>query len=276
MPRLTDSRIELLEAAEIGRRFPALRVTPGTVALFEQRAGILDPEASVAAALDLARGRGAELRMNEPVVGWEAVSGGVEVRSSRGRYRAQRLVLAAGPWISALLGRHLPLEVERQVAFWFDPARRPELFTAQRLPIWIWEWEAGHQAYGFPDVGDGVKVARHHDGGRTTMDRIDRIVSAKEIAEVRELLQRLLPDAAGALRASSVCCYTDAPDGHFVLGPLPGVPEVFVVSPCSGHGFKFAPVIGEIVADLLTGRPARFDITPFAVERLLPASGFRT
>jgi sarcosine oxidase len=258
---------QLLEGAEISRRFPALRVSHGTVALFEPRAGILDPEASVSAALDLARGRGAELRMNEPVVGWEAVRGGVEVRSSGGRYRAQRLVLAAGPWVSALLGRHLPLEVERQVAFWFDPARRPELFTAQRLPIWIWEWEAGHQAYGFPDVGDGVKVARHHDGGRTTIDRIDRNVSAKEIAEVRELLQRLLPDAAGTLRASSVCSYTDAPDGHFVVGPLPGVPEVLVVSPCSGHGFKFAPVIGEIVADLLTGRPARFDITPFAVER---------
>ena len=85
-----------------------------------------------------------------------------------------------------------------------------------------------------------------------------------------------LPDAAGELRASSVCCYTDAPDGHFVVGPLPGAPEVLVVSPCSGHGFKFAPVIAEIVADLVTGAAGRFDLTPFAVDRLLPpAAGSR-
>lgn len=266
---------QMLEATELRRRYPALQVAPPTVGLFEPRAGMLDPEASISAALDLARGRGADLRLNEPIEGWEPVSGGVEVRSSSGRHRAERLVLAAGPWIPGLLGRHLPLEVERQVAFWFDPARRPELFTAQRLPIWIWEWEAGHQAYGFPDVGDGVKVASHHDGGITAIDALDRSVKEEEVAQMRALLGRLLPDAAGVLRSSSVCCYTDAPDGHFVVGPLPGAAAVFVVSPCSGHGFKFAPVIAEIVADALTGRPPRFDLTPFAVERLLPRDGPR-
>jgi sarcosine oxidase len=266
---------EMLGAAELGRRFPAFRVEGDTVALHEPRAGMLDPEGSVEAALGLARARGASLRFNDPVEGWEPVTGGVEVRTSSGRYRASRLVLAAGPWMSQLLGRHVPLEVERQVAFWFAPARRPELFAPQRLPIWIWEWEQGRQAYGFPDVGDGVKVARHHEGERVAIERLDRSVADVEVAGIRQLIERLLPDAAGALRASSVCCYTDAPDGHFVLGPLPGAPEVVVVSPCSGHGFKFAPVIAEIVADLVTGAPGGFDLGPFAVDRPMGAEGVR-
>ena len=266
---------EMLGAVELGRRFPALRVGPETVGLFEPRAGMLDPEGSVEAALGLARARGAELRFDEPIEGWDVVAGGIEVRSASGRHRAQRLVLAAGPWMPELLGRHLPLEVERQVAYWFTPARRPELFSPQRLPIWIWEWEPGHQAYGFPDVGDGVKVACHHEGVRVPVEGIDRRVAEGEVAAMRQLLERLLPDASGDLRASSVCCYTDAPDGHFVIGPLPGAPEVLVVSPCSGHGFKFAPVIAEIVADLVTGADGRFDLAPFRVDRLLPPAGVR-
>jgi sarcosine oxidase len=266
---------EMLNTADLRRRFPAFRVQPDTVALHEPRAGMLDPEGSIEAALGLARARGAILRFNEPIESWEPVAGGVEVRTASGRHRGGRLVLAAGPWLSGLLGRQLPLEVERQVAFWFAPARRPDLFAPQRLPIWIWEWERGHQAYGFPDVGDGVKVARHHEGDRVAIDRLDRDVTAGEIAAIRQLLDRLLPDAAGQLRASSVCCYTDAPDGHFVVGPLPGAPEVLVVSPCSGHGFKFAPVIAEIVADLVTGAPGHFDLAPFAVERLLQGEEIR-
>ena len=266
---------EMLGAADLRRRFPAFRVDRETVGLYELRAGILDPEGSVEVALDLALARGAELRFNEVVEGWDAVAGGIEVHSASGRHRAQRLVLAAGPWMSGLLGRHLPLEVERQVAYWFTPVRRAELFAPQRLPIWIWEWEQGHQAYGFPDVGDGVKVACHHEGARIAIERIDRRVAEEEVATMRRLLTRLLPDAPGALRASSVCCYTDAPDGHFVVGPLPGAPEVVVVSPCSGHGFKFAPVIAEIVADLVTGAAGRFDLGPFAVDRLLPPAGLR-
>jgi len=266
---------EMLGAADLRRRFPAFRVAPDTVGVYEVRAGMLDPEASVSAALDLARARGAELRFEEAVEGWDAVAGGIEVRSASGRYRAQHLVLAAGPWMPALLGRHLPLEVERQVAYWFTPARRPDLFALQRLPIWIWEWELGHQAYGFPDVGDGAKVASHHEGARVGIEHIDRRVSEEEVAAMRRLLERLMPDAAGDLRASSVCCYTDAPDGHFVVGPLPGAPEVLVVSPCSGHGFKFAPVIAEIVADIVTDSARRFDLGPFAVDRWLPPAGVR-
>ena len=266
---------EMLDAADLRRRFPAFRVATDTVALHEPRAGVLDPEGSITAALDLARASGADLRLNEPIDSWEPVAGGVAVRTASGRYRARRLVLAAGPWIGGLLGRHLPLEVERQVAFWFSPARRPELVVPRKFPIWIWEWEPGHQAYGFPDAGDGVKVARHHDGGHTDIAQLERRVFEAEVRDIRALVGRLLPDAAGELRASSVCCYTDAPDGHFVVGPLPGIPEVLVVSPCSGHGFKFAPVIAEIVADAVTGAPAAFDLGPFAVDRLVEPGNLR-
>ncbi|MEO8029204.1 MAG: N-methyl-L-tryptophan oxidase [Gemmatimonadota bacterium] len=258
---------DVLDSAAIRWRFPAFRPGPDTVGLFEPEAGVLDPERAISLALELATRAGADLRFDQPLLEWNATASGVTIRTSAGELDADRLVLAAGPWMPGLLGPDWPLETERQVMFWFDPLSDPKQFARGALPIWIWEWQPGHQMYGFPDLGDGIKVARHHDGIRGPLDSLSPDVSPDEVGQLRQWLAEHLPGANGRLRESSVCRYTDAPDDHFVVGPHPIQPGVTIVSPCSGHGFKFAPVIGEIVADLVEGRQSGFDISPFSPAR---------
>lgn len=268
-----DLPFDVLDSATVRWRFPAFRPGPDVVGLFEPEAGVLDPERAVQAALRLAALAGAELRFNQPIVEWEG--SGPSVRTAEGRFEADHLVLSAGPWMPALLGPAWPLEVERQVMFWLDPVSHPEQFSPQALPIWIWEWQAGHHMYGFPDVGDGIKVARHHGGIRAPLESLSPAVSAEEVQELRRWLAQFLPGANGRLRASAVCRYTDAPDDHFVVGAHPEADRVTVVSACSGHGFKFAPVIGEIVADLVTAGASQFDLAPFSPGRFRDRSADR-
>lgn len=143
---------EVLDAKEMRRRFPAFTPGPGTVALFERRAGFLRPEASVKAHLRLAARRGADLRFEEPVLSWRASPDGVRVETARGVHEAGRLVISPGAWAPELLkDLALPLEVERQVMFWFEPKERPELFAPEGFPVFIWEPEDGDVFYGIPD-----------------------------------------------------------------------------------------------------------------------------
>ncbi len=259
---------EEIEAPEARRRFPALRVPDGSVAVWEPRAGILDPEASVAALLEGARGSGAVLRLAEPVRSWRADANGVAVETSAARYRAERLLLAAGPWLRELVrDPHLPLTVERQVVFWFQPRRSPDLFSPERLPVFLWEFAPGRLFYGLPDLGRGVKVACHHQGEDVDPETVSRQVEAEEVETIRTLLRRHVPDADGPLEATSVCLYTNTRDGHFLLDHHPRFPRVVLASPCSGHGFKFAPVLGEILADLVLDKRPEFDLSPFRLGR---------
>jgi len=229
---------------------------------------MLEPEAAIAAHLSVAQARGAELRLNEPVLSWSAFSDGVAVTTTEGTYTARHLILSAGAWISQLLPELTrPLVVERNVLYWFRPRRNPERFGPEAFPIFIAEYDPGHFWYGFPDVGDGLKVALHHDGEHTTADTVRRDVDADEIAAVRSLLQRFLPDANGDLLETAVCLYTNAPDDHFIIDRHPDHPAVVIASPCSGHGFKFSSTIGEILADLVTAGRSRFDLSPFAITR---------
>jgi sarcosine oxidase len=218
--------------------------------------------------LDTARRHGAVVREDEPVQSWSADGEGVGLETGRGRYRAGRLVLAAGPWMSELLGGlALPLTVERVVQFWFEPRGDRALFDPRRCPISIWEYERDRFFYGFPRLERGVKLALHHQGENTDASRVRRAVGADEVGPLRVLLGRYIPGADGPLAAASVCMYTNTPDSHFVLGPHPDKPNVLIVSACSGHGFKFAPVIGEIVSDLLVEGWTRHDLERFAVTR---------
>jgi sarcosine oxidase len=264
---------DVLDSAAIRWRFPAFRPGPDTVGLFEPEAGVLQPERGIEAAMGLALRAGATLKFDQPLLDWQPSAGQFRVATPSGDYHAGQLVLAAGPWMPGLLGPSWPLEIERQVMFWFDPVAHPEQFAHSAMPVWIWEWQPGQHHYGFPDLGDGIKVARHHGGIRGTLDSLPGQVGDEEIREMRRWLAQHIPGANGPLRAAVVCRYTDAPDDHFVVGPHPDHPGVTIVSPCSGHGFKFAPVIGEVVADLVTARTSPFDLTPFAPSRLVRRSG---
>jgi sarcosine oxidase len=268
--RLHNVPYEELTAAEIRRRFPALQPDDSLVGVLEPRAGVLAPEGAIEAMLAEAARYGAELRYDEPILSWEPAGDGVVVRTAAGEYAARRLVLAAGAWMAGgLTGLRLPLTVQRQVMFWVQPSGDRRIFQPALLPVWLWETREGPLWYGFPDLGDGPKVARHHGGDTTTAEALDRTVTEADSAPVVSFLKSAIPGLNGPVTDARVCMYTNTPDEHFLLDRHPDCPAVLIASPCSGHGFKFAPTIGEILADLAMDRPPAFDLTPFGLQRLV-------
>lgn len=251
---------ELLTADEVRRRFPAFTPELGTVGVWEPQAGLLNPERCVLAQLSAAAHAGAELHHGEPVRAWHDCGGGVVVETPKGRYEAGILIMAAGPWTGALLADlGLPLMPTRQPVCWFDAASPEQgtLLMPDRCPLWICALD-GKNVYGVPNVdGRGVKAAIHEPGERCTPGTVRREVAPAEVDAIRRLLVRILPAANGRLIETGTCLYTMTPDGHFVIGRSPGRPHLVYAAGFSGHGFKFAPVIGEILADLATeGRTA--------------------
>jgi sarcosine oxidase len=265
---------EILDAAEIRRRFPQLAPGPQIIALYERLGGVLYPEATIHAHLRLATAHGAMLRFEEPALAWEAAPSGdrVRVTTPRGNYEAARLVIAAGAWAPELLVElGLPLTVQRNVLYWFEPAGGREPFLPDRCPIYIWEAEDGSSFYGFPALPGspaGVKVAFHNFGPYCTPATIDRQVHDPEIAHMRRWLAERIPALSrGAFVEAKTCMYTLTPDKDFVIGIHPHHPQLVIASPCSGHGYKFASVVGEILADLTIDGMTRQPIGPFTPER---------
>jgi sarcosine oxidase len=233
------------------------------VGVWEPRAGVLAPEVCVAAQLEQARRHGARLQFDEPVEQWLAKDNDITVVTALGRYRARQLIISAGAWVQALLpGMGLPFRIERQVQHWFEP-RDADALAPQRCPIHLWQFDGDRYFYGFPDMGAGVKMAFHHAGETTTVEGVRRDVANNEVEAVRAAARRFVPAADGHHRASLVCLYTNTPDEHFWIDRHPGHANVLVASPCSGHGFKFAPVIGEILANLVDCRHPGFDLSLF-------------
>ncbi|HQR57466.1 MAG TPA: N-methyl-L-tryptophan oxidase [Burkholderiaceae bacterium] len=262
--RLHNLTHEVLTSSEVRGRFPALRPDDDMVAVHEPRAGILFPEACIGAFLARARRQGAELHGNEALCRWESGTDGLRVYTEKGEYRARRLIVCAGAWVNELLpGQELRLHIERQVLHWFEPVTMADQFAPERCPIHLWQFDEGRFFYGFPDLGGGVKAGFHHEGEITSASDVRRSVTSAEVEAVRSVMRRFLPGADGPLRSSIVCLYTNTPDGHFLIDTHPLHPDVLIASPCSGHGFKFAPVIGEILADLAQDKVPRFDLTLF-------------
>ena len=255
---------ELLSAQEVRSRFPALHPADEMFAVYEPRAGVLFPERCITAHLEGARRLGAKIPFNEPVVRWSPAGEEIRVVTSAGSYSARRLIVSAGAWVSHLFPNvPLPFQIERQLLFWFDAQENQSLFTPDRCPIHIWQFDNSRFFYGFPDTGDGVKVARHHDGAVTSPETVCREVAPDEVEDMRTVVRRFLPDADGPLRSSTVCMYTNTPDGHFWIDRHPSHSQVFIVSPCSGHGFKFSAVIGEILAKLANDEETGLDLSLF-------------
>ena len=249
---------DYLTAAEVADRFPGFRFPDEMVGVYEANAGILEPEACVGAHLDLAAGQGAELRHREPVRRWAADGGGVRVETERGSYSAERLVIAAGPWADEVLAElRLPLEVWRLVNVHLEPTR-PALFEPERCPVYLWTGPEGLYG-GFPSLpGQGVKFGRHDVGEVCTPRTIRREIDDHEIEELRVVLERYLPGAGGAVKWAFTCMYTMTPDHHFIVDRHPQHGQMVYACGFSGHGFKFASVIGEVLADLaLDGRTSQ-------------------
>lgn len=259
---------ELLDNDAIRQRWPALRADAGMCGVWEPTGGILNVEACIQALLEVASESGAIFRFDEPVESWSADDKAVTVQTAGGTYTAAKLVISAGPWCARLLtDLKLPLWVERQVQLWFETTSTPEVFAPERCPIASWQYRMDSNFYAFPDLGHGVKVARHHGGRPTDPDAVGRDVDDDDITGVRELLQQFLPNANGPLKAHDVCLYTNTPDLHFIIDFHPDHPNVVIAGGFSGHGFKFAPVVGESVAQLLSGEATDTVLSMFRLER---------
>ncbi|GIM91661.1 N-methyl-L-tryptophan oxidase [Paractinoplanes toevensis] len=263
---------EILDATEIRRRFPTLAPKPDEIALYEAKAGFVRPEATVAANLELAAKKGADLRFHEPMTSWEAVGDGVRVTTAKGSYTAGQLVITPGPWAPELLADlGVPFSIERLVQFWFHPRGGVSPFLPDRHPIYIWEDVSGDQIYGFPAIDGpdgGAKIAFFRRGTPTTPDTLDTEVHPDEIAEMADYCGQRLPDLPGEFRRGEPCMYTTTPDEHFIISRHPAHESVTVACGFSGHGFKFVPVVGEIVADLATCGSTVHPITLFDPRRL--------
>jgi len=261
---------EILTSVDLTKRFPGYRLPEETLAVFQPDGGFLLPEACVSSHVILAQSHGARLRARERVLDWEPRSDGVSVRTERGHYHADRLIVSAGAWISqfvpVLAGKAVP---ERQVLGWFEP-RRPEWFMPNKLPVFNVAVDAGRY-YGLPVFGvPGFKFGRyHHREESVDPSTYDRECHAEDERVLREFGERFFPDGCGSLLSMHTCLFTNLEDQHFAIGVLPGYPQVVVASPCSGHGFKFATVMGEILADLTETGQTRHDISLFRIDRFL-------
>lgn len=265
--RRYDIAYEELTGEEVANRFPGFRLGENLMAVLEPGAGILVPEACVEAHLDLAASHDADLRHDEPVLRWEADESVVRVETNRGTYETEALVVTAGPWASDLLASlGIPLSVERVVNAFFEPSN-PDQVMLGRCPTYSLRVTEGAY-YGFPSLPDhGVKLGRHDGRQRCTPDTVRREVSSEEVAMFREVLERYLPGAAGPVKRTLTCMYTMTPDEHFVVDRHAEHGRVVYGCGFSGHGFKFASVIGEVLADLATEGETRHPVGFMSASR---------
>jgi sarcosine oxidase len=264
---------EQLTAAAVRRRFPAFDLPDEWEVIYQPNAGALFPEKAINLLVRQAIRHGARVELRTRVVAVSAAGNGVQVVLEDGqRIVARSAVISAGAWITQLIPDLMPhLYLTRQPLLWFEPVRG-DLAVPDRMPIFFFQTR-DDLVYGLPNLlGTGVKVATHLDSGRLSSAEEARAdVSVEESERLRNFLQRYVPAAAGPLVRSSICAYTRSPDEHFVIGPHPHAPQLIIASACSGHGFKFASVMGEILVDLATERGTDRPIDLFAPGRLISA-----
>ena len=263
----------MLTGAEVNARFPGYNLPARHAAVFQPDGGLVASERAVVAHTELAQASGAVVHAREQVLGWEARGGGegVNVTTATGRYEAARLVLTAGAWMEDLVpllaGRAVP---ERQVLAWLQP-HAPGLFTPDRFPVFNLQVEEGRY-YGLPIYEvPGFKFGRYHHLGEA--GRADALLLREPDAADEHLLrsfgERYFPQGSGPTMALRACMFTNTPDEHFILDHHPAHRQVVLASPCSGHGYKFCSVVGEILADLTTGDGCtRHDIGFLRLHRL--------
>jgi sarcosine oxidase len=259
---------EVLDETALRTHFPGFRLYEGMTATFERTAGILRPEVAIAAHLAVAERHGAVVRRPEEVVRWTVDGEGVVVETMAERYRAARLVVTTGPWAEELLaGLGLPLQVERIVNAYFAP-ERPDLWRQERgAPDFLLSVPEGSY-YGMPDIGGvGLKIGRHENGEPTTARTIRREVAATEVQMLRDVLDRYMPGAGGAVRQTLTCMYTMTPDDDYIVERHPEYAQVVYGCGFSGTGFKFSCVIGELLAKLACAEVTTIDISAMGSSR---------
>ncbi len=259
---------ETLDAGALHRRFPGYCLPGDMVAVYQPDGGFVLSERAIIAHVMAAQEWGATVHAREQVLDWAPHGDGVQVRTARGTYTANRLVVAAGPWAAKLVPALAPVAVpERQVLIWVHPLR-PEHFRLGVFPVFNLQAPEGH-FYGFPVYGiPGFKLGKyHHRRERADPDHMDRDIHPEDEEVLREGIRRYFPDANGPTMALKTCLFTNSPDEHFILDTHPHVSQVCLAAGFSGHGFKFASVVGEIMADLATESRSALDLSRFRLHR---------
>jgi sarcosine oxidase len=257
------------DSDELRRRFPGYRLAADTVAIFQPEGGFVRPERCTSAHVGGARRRGAEVRTRERVIDWSTRSGAIHVKTDRGEYDAQQLIVTAGAWTSSLLPQLArSLSPERQVMLWTDPVR-PDFFHFDTFPVFYIDVAEG-AFYGFPVYEvPGFKIGKyHHRFERVDPDTMDRECHPEDEEALRQAIRRYFPDANGPTLAMKTCLFTNTYDEHFVIDVLASNPRLVVAAGFSGHGYKFCSIVGEILADLALDGGTRHNISLFEVGRL--------
>jgi sarcosine oxidase len=264
-----DIAVEQLDAAQLRARFPRIAAKRDEVGIFEPDAGVVFPERAIAAYLNDARDAGAELYDGVRILSYKSSGDRIRVNLDGGEHvDAARVAVCAGAWTSGLLAHlRLPLRVQRNVQYWFAPSlpcgpRELPAFFIERADL-------PAPLYGIPDLGDGLKVAFHAYGETANPNTLDRDVHTGEIETMRATLGALMPDTAMTLRSSKACMYTLTPDSNFAIGRDPDDSKVVIACGFSGHGFKFVPVVGELVTQLLLDETPQLDIAFLGLDRLM-------
>jgi sarcosine oxidase len=245
---------EVLSREELARRHPLFSLPADYIGVWEPAAGFLLCEKAVNLFARLAMQAGAVIRGHEPVLNVEMRDEGVTVTTLRETYHADRIIFCGGAWSGKLLADlGVELVVTRQALGWIWP-RSPDAFALDRFPVWGVEQADGSLAYGFPMMSDvpGLKMARHGRGTPADPDTVSREPTAADREEVLAIARRYLPGAVGPTIANRICLYTNSPDGHFIVDRHPAGGRAVIACGFSGHGFKFASVMGEVLADLAT------------------------
>lgn len=270
---------EILDAGRIRSRFPRFKVADDEVGYLERDAGFLRPEACVRAQLTVAAKLGAAIHIQERVTGFSAERAAVTVKTDRGAYVADKLIVAAGPWLPGLIDSRLArhFRVYRQLMFWFDLEGPVDPFLPERLLVFIWELQGKKQGiYGFPAVDGprgGLKVATEEYTSTTTPATVDRNVTAAEtLAMYRDYVAPCMAGVTGKCVKAASCLYTVTPDFGFVIDHHPESDRVILASPCSGHGFKHSPAIGEALSELAIDGATRLDLRAFSLQRFMSAT----
>ncbi|MGX7677379.1 N-methyl-L-tryptophan oxidase [Jatrophihabitans sp. DSM 45814] len=280
---------ELLDATAMKQRFPQFNLPPDHVAVFEANAGFARAEPSVLANIELAIDAGAELWFDTEVESVQLGPAGVYIEAADVEVHAPKAVIATGAWASRLAKLdQFRVEVQRQTVHWYEPlpgagaddsSQETVDYTAfepERFPVYLWEWptadgEPSTEIYGFPHqpAEHGVKVALYRDGVVTDPDRLDRAVTDQDALRLAPVLAKSIPQLKGRRLTGLACMYAGVADDDFVLGMHPGsAGKVVLAVGFSGHGFKFLPVVGEIVADLVTAGQTRHEIEFLSPERI--------
>jgi sarcosine oxidase len=271
----------LLNTDQLRSTFPQFNIREEHRSYYEPGGGFVRSEAAIRAQLQLAKHYGARFKTNEQVLAVGGSGSGIEVATDKSTYRADRVVVTAGPWIPELFPVLRPiLRRYRQILYWFEVVDSYETLLSDRLPTFIWMFSiAGAPVYGFPAIdgrGGGLKIAtEQYDVETESADLMERNVGVDETKQmfqnqVRDLIPALGPKAI----RTSACLYTVTPDFDFIIDQAPEMPNVTIVSACSGHGFKHSAAVGESIAQLVTAGRSDLDLSSFRLDRF-PSFGTR-